>query len=251
MNVAEFIDRIIPFVCCIAGPCMIIEFVAIHSVVFLCLCNFPGHVLWLASLASGICWTIFALKMPYLETASFQNHCWMMWRKRWKPLLELLPFVLLLCKDPVPGIHQLMTWVVWCLACGVPKVDSKSWSSREFSSFVSTCSSLIQLESWTLFDAGSRVPSGFWCGWQFYPMWANPLDALAKKNSTQCLFSSQNRSTLPVASPISPSIFCRMSTKLRIGARIAPVTLTLCFSSMMLTFRRLCLKNFGKGQRCS
>ena len=90
------------------------------------------HVFWLFSHASGTCWTSSVLKMSYLEIASFQNHCWMMWRKRWKPLLELLPFVLLLCKDPVPGIHQSMTWVVWCLACGVLKVDSTSGSSGEF-----------------------------------------------------------------------------------------------------------------------
>ena len=128
------------------------------------LCNFimNTHVFWLFSHASGTCWTSSVLKMSYLEIASFQNHSWMMWRKRWKPLLELLPFILLLCKDPVPGIHQSMTWVVWCLACGVRKVDSTCWSSGEFIPLV------FSFQSWTLFDANSRAPSGFWCNCPFY-----------------------------------------------------------------------------------
>jgi len=195
------------------------------------LCNFimDRHVFWLFSHASGTCWTSSVLKMSYLEIASFQNHCWMMRRKRWKPLLELLPFVLLLCKDPVPGIHQSMTWVVWCLACGVLKVDSTCLSSGEFFPLV------FSFQSWTLFDATQELHR------------VSDVVSILPNVS----LSSQNHSTLPVAYPVSRSNICPTSTKVRIGAKTVPVILTSCFSSMMLMFRQLFLKNFGKGQRCS
>ena len=122
-----------------------------------------------------------------------------------------------------------MGGLVSCLRC------AKSWFNKWEQWGVDLF--FFQLESWTLFNANSRAPAiGFL-------MWLSILPNVS--------LSSQNHSTLPVAYLVSRSNVCPTSTKVRIGARIVPVILTLCFSSMMPTFRRQFLKNFGKGQRCS